>query len=119
MYNDLIFPILPRNSKIPVEGDNRIQRIRKIAKSDPLNQDEKAPRYEVHGADEAELVEHHKRVNMIYGDANKGRNTSDQYDQRRTVNTSASTPSSKDDSGKTTQTKETRAAGRKHLDVYI
>lgn len=40
MSNDLLFPILPRNTKVPVEVDERVKKVQRTKKSDPIRDDE-------------------------------------------------------------------------------
>ncbi|TKB02475.1 hypothetical protein E5672_15360 [Alteromonas portus] len=41
MSNDLLFPILPRNTKVPVEPDERVKKVQKAKKSEHLNEEER------------------------------------------------------------------------------
>ena len=41
MSNDLLFPILPRNTKVPVEPDERVKKVQKTKKSDHLNEEDR------------------------------------------------------------------------------
>jgi hypothetical protein len=43
MSNDLLFPILPRNTKVPVEVDERVKKVQKTKKSDHFSEDDKDP----------------------------------------------------------------------------
>ena len=38
MSNDLIFSILPRNTKVPIESDNRVKKVKMINNRSKLNQ---------------------------------------------------------------------------------
>ena len=58
MSNDLIFSILPRNTKVPIETDNRVKKVARSEKSEALNQDEKEQHDEVHSQ------YHYKLLNM-------------------------------------------------------
>ncbi|BFT29814.1 hypothetical protein D210916BOD24_09900 [Alteromonas sp. D210916BOD_24] len=40
MSNDLLFPILPRNNKVPVEVDERVKKVQRTKKSDRIRDDE-------------------------------------------------------------------------------
>lgn len=61
MSNDLIFSILPRNTKVPIETDNRVKKVSRSEKSEALNQDEKEQHDEVHIVDEMEQRERHEQ----------------------------------------------------------
>lgn len=63
MSNDLIFSILPRNTKVPIETDNRVKKVARSEKSEALNQDEKEQHDEVHIVDEMEQRERHEQNN--------------------------------------------------------
>ena len=41
MSNDLLFPILPRNTKVPVEPDERVKKVQKTNKSEHLGEEER------------------------------------------------------------------------------
>ncbi|AXT39833.1 hypothetical protein D1814_14690 [Alteromonas sp. BL110] len=41
MSNDLLFPILPRNTKVPVEPDERVKKVQKTKKSEHLSEGER------------------------------------------------------------------------------
>ena len=36
MSNDLLFPILPRNTKVPIETDDRVKKVQKTKKTEHL-----------------------------------------------------------------------------------
>lgn len=40
MSNDLLFPILPRNTKVPVETDERVKKVQKTKKSEHFSEDD-------------------------------------------------------------------------------
>jgi len=61
MSNDLIFSILPRNTKVPVESDNRVKKVVRTEHAEKLNQDEKAQHEEVHIVDEVEQRHRHEQ----------------------------------------------------------
>ena len=63
MSNDLIFSILPRNTKVPIESDNRVKKVVRSEKSEALNQDEKEQHDEVHIVDEMAQRERHEENN--------------------------------------------------------
>lgn len=66
MSNDLIFSILPRNTKVPIETDNRVKKVARSEKSEALNQDEKEQHDAVHIVDETEQRERHEKNNEKY-----------------------------------------------------
>lgn len=41
MSNDLLFPILPRNTKVPIEPDERVKKVQKTKKSEHLSEDDR------------------------------------------------------------------------------
>ena len=41
MSNDLLFPILPRNTKVPVEPDERVKKVQKTKKSEHLSEEDR------------------------------------------------------------------------------
>ena len=41
MSNDLLFPILPRNTKVPIEPDDRVKKVQKTKKSEYFNEEER------------------------------------------------------------------------------
>lgn len=122
MYNDLIFPILPRNTKIPVEGDNRIQQIRKAIKSESLNQDEKEQHDQTHKVDEAARQERHRRAEGVYKEPKKDKDAMSEEKRAQPPQSDAGKKQQnvpeETDNGDTTRTAKT-PAGRKHLDVFI
>ena len=65
MSNDLIFSILPRNTKVPIETDNRVKKVARSEKSEALNQDEKEQHDEVHIVDEMEQREPSRGVLQV------------------------------------------------------
>ena len=40
MSNDLLFPILPRNTKVPVEEDKRVKKVEKTNKTEHFSEEE-------------------------------------------------------------------------------
>ena len=40
MSNDLLFPILPRNTKVPIETDDRVKKVQKTKKSEHFSEEE-------------------------------------------------------------------------------
>ncbi|CAI4153497.1 MAG: hypothetical protein ACI8R0_001891 [Alteromonadales bacterium] len=41
MSNDLLFPILPRNTKVPIETDDRVKKVQKTKKSEHFSEEER------------------------------------------------------------------------------
>ena len=41
MSNDLLFPILPRNTKVPIEPDERVKKVQKTKKSEYFSEEER------------------------------------------------------------------------------
>ncbi len=46
MNNDLIFPIIPREGKVPVVADKKVKKVTKQKTSNSLNEEEKAEHQE-------------------------------------------------------------------------
>ena len=40
MSNDLLFPILPRNTKVPIETDDSVKKVQKTKKSEHFSEEE-------------------------------------------------------------------------------
>jgi hypothetical protein len=59
MSNDLLFPILPRNSKVPVEVDDRVQKISKDKRTKQLSDEEKEQHHEERIVSEKEQYHRH------------------------------------------------------------
>lgn len=122
MYNDLLFPILPRNTKIPVEGDNRIQQIRRVMKSESLNQGEKEQHDQTHKVDEAARQERHRRVEGVYKEPKKDKEAASDEDNAQRPQSEAGNKKQKEQEGADkadAKRTTTSSAGRKHLDVFI
>ena len=47
MSNDLLFPILPRNTKVPVEVDERVKKVQKTKKLEHFSEDDNDAQPEV------------------------------------------------------------------------
>lgn len=41
MSNDLLFPILPRNTKVPVEPDERVKKVQRAKKLEHISEDDR------------------------------------------------------------------------------
>ncbi|MEC8747450.1 MAG: hypothetical protein VXX73_04010 [Pseudomonadota bacterium] len=41
MSNDLLFPILPRNTKVPIETDDRVNKVQNTKKADHFSEEER------------------------------------------------------------------------------
>ena len=41
MSNDLLFPILPRNTKVPIEPDERVKKVQKTKKSEHISEEDR------------------------------------------------------------------------------
>ena len=54
MSNDLLFPILPRNTKVPVEVDERVKKVQKTKKSDHLSEEDRDQHQDVKHAEAIE-----------------------------------------------------------------
>lgn len=59
MSNDLLFPILPRNTKVPVEVDERVKKVQKTKKSEHLTEEDRDQFQEVKHAEAIERVTRH------------------------------------------------------------
>jgi len=61
MSNDLIFPILPRNTKVPVVEEGNVKKVARTKKTESLNQDEKEQHEDIRQIDIVEqLSKHHQ-----------------------------------------------------------
>lgn len=56
MSNDLLFPILPRNTKVPVEVDERVKKVQKTKKSAHLTEEDRDQFQDVKHAEAIERV---------------------------------------------------------------
>ena len=41
MSNDLLYPILPRNTKVPIETDDSVKKVQKTKKSEHFSEEER------------------------------------------------------------------------------
>lgn len=60
MSNDLIFPILPRNTKVPVVEDGKVKKVARTKKTESLNQDEKEQHETMRQIEVAEQMSKHQ-----------------------------------------------------------
>lgn len=111
MYNDLIFPILPRNTKVPVVGDTRIKKISPSIKEDTLNQDEREQHEATHRVDEKQLHEQHKRVEAKRKKEQQNKNAQSLAEEVVESDTKENTDEQASDVKSDN--------GRKHLDLYV
>ncbi|MEQ3640496.1 MAG: hypothetical protein ABNH03_12140 [Alteromonas sp.] len=71
MSNDLLFPILPRNTKIVIEEDKRVKKVEKSKKSEHLSEEDSDQFDEVNRADALEYATKHRHeTNKKDGDVN-------------------------------------------------
>lgn len=59
MSNDLLFPILPRNTKVRVETDERVKKVQKTKKSEHVTEEDSDQFQEVKHAEAIERVAKH------------------------------------------------------------
>jgi hypothetical protein len=70
MSNDLLFPILPRNTKVPVEEDKRVKKVEKSKRSEHVDEQERDQFDEVKHAEVlAHMAKREKTDNRTNGDA--------------------------------------------------
>lgn len=119
MSNDLIFSILPRNTKVPIESDNRVKKVARSEKSEALNQDEKEQHDEVHIVDEMAQRERHEENNekKEHPSNQVNRQQEDSQDDNSIGQQLSETESSELDAADATGTKIPR--GIKHVDITI
>lgn len=112
MSNDLLFSVLPRNTKVTVKPDSRVKKADLSKQEEKLNHDEKEQHESVHQVDEAAQRALHKRVEE----------KRDQ-EQKRQSTPNKATPSSSESATKedaATRSDDNQAASKmKHLDIYI
>ncbi|GFD67658.1 hypothetical protein [Alteromonas sp. KUL106] len=61
MSNDLLFPILPRNTTVPVEADDRVKKVQKTKKLEHVREDDHGQLQDV------------KRTEIVEATAEKGK----------------------------------------------
>ena len=61
MSNDLLFPILPRNTKVPVEVDECVKKVQKTKKSEHFSEDDNDTQPEVKKTEVAERASDKKK----------------------------------------------------------
>lgn len=64
MNNDLIFPIIPREGKVPVVADKRVKKVNKQKTSNSLNEEEKAEHQEERKVSDKEQYIRHQTPNQ-------------------------------------------------------
>lgn len=116
MFNDLLFPLLPRNTKVPVGTDNRIQRIRRAVKSESLNPGEKEQHDSIHRVDDAAQLEWYRRVYAVVGNGERREQGTQLSIARRTGKNTKPDVTAPDE---TSTLRSSPRPGRKHLDEYI
>ena len=67
MSNDLLFPILPRNTKIVIEEDKRVKKVEKSKKSQHLGEDDGDQFDEVNRAEALEYATKHRHESKQKG----------------------------------------------------
>lgn len=63
MSNDLLFPILPRNTKVPIEEDKRVKKVEKSKKLEHVDEEERDQFDEVKHAEVLAYVSRQRREN--------------------------------------------------------
>lgn len=101
MSSDLIFPILPRNTKVPVEENGRVKKVAKTSVTEPLNEEEK---------------KQHERVHVVDDNAQRQRHEQEQHKQDTPPDTLPKTEALED---KIDESESTTTQGRKHIDITI
>lgn len=101
MSSDLIFPILPRNTKVPVEENGRVKKVAKSSVVDRLNDEEK---------------QQHERVHAVDDKAQRQRHEHEQHKQDASPDTMPNPEPIEDNID---QSESTNKQGRKHIDITI
>lgn len=118
MSNDLIFSILPRNTKVPIESDNRVKKVARSEKAEALNQDEKEHHDEVHIVDEmAQRERHEENEKKEHPSNQENRQQEDSQGDKSIGQQLSESESSELDTADATGTKIPR--GIKHVDITI
>lgn len=107
MSNDLIFPILPREGKVPVKPDDRVKKVSKEAETKGLGEDE---RYE--HDEERRVAEKHQRDSGHHQD-----NKAEQQAENAKENQGGSSGHKADNSQESSS--DNKDSKIKHLDIYI
>ena len=107
MSNDLIFPILPREGKVPVKPDDRVKKVSKEAETKGLGEDE---RYE--HDEERRVTEKQQRDSRHHQD-----DKADQQAENAKENPPVSSGDKEDK--KQVSSSENKDSKIKHLDIYI
>ncbi|MEG3767265.1 hypothetical protein [Alteromonas sp. 14N.309.X.WAT.G.H12] len=111
MVNDLIFPILPREGKVPVTVDDRVKKINKSSETKALSEEERQEHDEERRVTEKVQEERHDREAKQQPQRQKKSPASKGEDAQED-----STPAEKDDKP---DSQDKDSGGFKHLDIYI
>ncbi|AWL11468.1 hypothetical protein HMF8227_00975 [Saliniradius amylolyticus] len=110
MFNDLLFPILPKEGKVPIPREEmRIKSIAKEAKLRPLNDEEKA------------MTTDEREIHEIYRKHQQGQRDEEQAAKRH-AKQSEPEPEEKDSAKKQNDKTDTDKDGWTkdgHLDIYV
>ncbi|MBU2979797.1 hypothetical protein [Alteromonas sp. C1M14] len=111
MVNDLIFPILPREGKVPVTVDDRVKKIDKSSETKGLSEEERQEHDEERRVTEKAQEERHQ------GDAKQ--ESSEQDDNEPAPSSSVADSASRSAGDNTDADSKKDSKGIKHLDIYI
>ena len=109
--SDLIFPILPRNTKVPVEGDDRVKKVAKSSSVETLNAEEKKQHEVVHAVDEKEQRHHYEQEKQHEKEQNR--------EKPQNVTSLDTSSSASEDNDKSKESKSSKTLTRKHIDITI
>ncbi len=111
MFNDLLFPILPREGRAPLTFNNRVQKIGKITRIEALGEQERMEHDEERRVTGEQEREQHQQHSEQYG--RDGHLT--EQDLAATDSENPAEPAQADESEAGTDSE-----GKiKHLDIYI
>lgn len=107
MSNDLLFSVLPRNTRPTIKPDERLKKVDKSKRGEQLNEDEKEQHESVHHVDEDAQRALHKRVEERAGNRHGN-------DQKQSKEQSSKAQENPDEEGENSE-----PDARKHFDIYI
>ncbi len=108
MSNDLLFSVLPRNTRPTIKPDERLKKVDKSKRGEQLNEDEKEQHESVHHVDDDAQRALHKRVEERTGSKQE---ENSQHAKKQPSKDEPQSPDSEED------TAESKSI--KHLDIYI
>lgn len=120
MYNDLLFPILPREGKVPIKSDNKITSIIKEGKAKGLSEEEREAHAEERRVDEKHQY-HQNGEDKPSDERSQHRKQDEKPQQHATVPDVEAEVEVYDEHGELHDHHEASDddEGKPHLDVYI